>query len=506
MTRTEKPKTHLTMSEKPQISRPHEQWARFRFSVVGPLLAAPPERGELQGRLAELAAQKWRHPTTSQWTSFGRSTIERWYYLALKEKQDPVSVLRRKVRSDQGQHPALSAPLREALVAQYHQHPHWSYQLHADNLAVVAGQQPAWGAMPAYASIRRFLKAHGLFKRRRLGPAHSPGARAAEHRFASREIRSYESQYVNALWHLDFHHGSVRVLLERGQWAYPLLLGVLDDHSRLCCHAQWYLREGAEELGHGLSQAFQKRALPRALMSDNGSAMLAAETVQGLARLGIVHETTLPYSPYQNGKQEVFWVQIEGRLLPMLEGVAALTLGALNEATQAWAEMEYNRKPHSELGQSPLQCYLHHKDVGRPCPNSEPLRLAFTAEEGRRVRRSDGTVSLNGVRFELPSRYGHFESVTLRAAAWDLRHVYLADPHTGALLGRLYPLDKQKNADGRRALKASPAGPPATPVPTTMAPLLQKLIKDYATTGLPPAYLPKDEVTPPTDPAAPNPA
>jgi hypothetical protein len=28
-----------------------------------------------------------------------------------------------------------------------------------------------------------------------------------------------------------------------------------------------------------------------------------------------------------------------------------------------------------------------------------------------------------------------------------------------------------------------------------MAPLLQKLIKDYATTGLPPAYLPKDEIT-----------
>jgi hypothetical protein len=151
-------------------------------------------------------------------------------------------------------------------------------------------------------------------------------------------------------------------------------------------------------------------------MSDNGSAMLAAETVQGLHRLGIVHETTLPYSPYQNGKQEVFWVQIEGRLLPMLEGVADLTLGQLNEATLAWVEMEYNRKTHSELGMSPLQCYLHHKDVGRPCPASEQLRLAFTAELGRTVRRSDGTLSLEGVRFELPCRYGHFERVTLRVA------------------------------------------------------------------------------------------
>src|SRR5881398_1407228 len=49
----------------------------------------------------------------------------------------------------------------------------------------------------------------------------------------------------------------------------------LDDHSRLCCHAQWYLAEGAEELCHGLSQGFKKRQLPRSILFDNGSAMMA---------------------------------------------------------------------------------------------------------------------------------------------------------------------------------------------------------------------------------------
>ena len=53
---------------------------------------------------------------------------------------------------------------------------------------------------------------------------------------------------------------------------------------------------------HGLSQAIQKRGLPRALLTDNGSAMVAEEVTEGLLRLGIVHERTLPYSPYQNGK------------------------------------------------------------------------------------------------------------------------------------------------------------------------------------------------------------
>jgi putative transposase len=40
-----------------------------------------------------------------------------------------------------------------------------------------------------------------------------------------------------------------------------------------------------ESLVHGLSQAFMKRGLPRALMTDNGAAMLADETVTGLAAL-----------------------------------------------------------------------------------------------------------------------------------------------------------------------------------------------------------------------------
>ena len=473
------------------ISSP-ERWAHLRFSVVGPLLASPPAQGQLHARLRALADQAWRHPTSGQWVHFGVSTIERWYYRALRAKQDPVGALRRQVRRDAGAFTAMPAALGAQLVAQYRAHPQWSYQLHADNLAALVTKEPALGVCPGYACVRRFLKAHGLFPRSRRGPVHSPGAQVAEARFAAREIRSYQSEQVNALWHLDFHHGKVRVLLADGRWGYPLLLGVLDDRSRLCCHLQWYLHEGAEELCHGLSQALLKRSLPRALMTDNGPAMLAAETTQGLGRLGIVHETTLPFSPYQNGKQEKFWAQIEGRLLPMLEGVTDLSLHRLNDATQAWAEMEYNRKEHSELGQSPLAAYQQAADVGRPAPAADQLALSFTAQLVRTQRRSDGTLTVAGVRFEVPSRYGHLERLHLRVAAWDLGQVHLVDPKTGVVLCRLYPLDKHRNASGCRATRV--AAVDATPLPPTgLAPLLAQLIAQYAATGLPPAYLPKVE-------------
>jgi transposase InsO family protein len=494
----EKKQNRHRMEKELQNSRSHERWAHFRFSVIGALLAAPPPRGQLQAQLQELAAKKWRHPISAEWTCFGLSTIERWYYKALGAKEGPVDVLKRKLRSDQGKHPALSSGLGELLAGQYRQHPSWSYQLHADNLAVLVEQRPELGSMPSYVSVLRFMKSHGLFKRSRRGPVHSPGAQAAERRYEAREIRSYENPYVNGLWHLDFHHGSLRVLRPTGQWVYPILLGILDDHSRLCCHAQWYLAEGAEDLCHGLSQAFQKRQLPRSILFDNGSAMLAAETEQGLTRLSVLFENTLPFSPYQNGKQEVFWGQIEGRLLPMLEGVADLTLAQLNDATLAWIEMEYNRKVHSEIGQTPLHRFLNDKDVAQPCPCTEKLRLAFTAEVKRTQRRSDGTLSLEGIRFEIPSRYAHLEKLSVRYASWDLSSVYLSDPKTGVILGRLYPQDKKKNAEGLRAPK-TPALPCPEPLAAPgLAPLLKKIIQQYATTGLPPAYLPKPDPSNPS--------
>jgi len=177
-------------SKEPSKQRSSECWAHFRFSVVGPLLAAPPLRGELQGRLAELAAKAWRHPISGDWFRLGLSTIERWYYAARNEPKSPVDVLQRKIRKDQGTHPALNARQRELIHAQYYQHPNWSYQLHSDNLAALIKAEPDLGKAPSYPSVLRYMKTHGLIKRPRRGPSHSPGAVQAELRFESREIRS----------------------------------------------------------------------------------------------------------------------------------------------------------------------------------------------------------------------------------------------------------------------------------------------------------------------------
>jgi putative transposase len=298
----------------------HERWAHLRFSVVGGLLASPPEKGSLRAELVRLASKSWCHPVTGQPVRFGVSTIERWYYAALRV-QNPVTALRRKLREDGGGCQVITETLERALVRQRQEHPTWSYKLHLDNLAVLIGLDPTLGRLPSYATLRRVMTRRGMVRqpRRRRGQER-PGELHAREIRESREVRSFESEYVSGLWHLDFHHASLGVLTPKSSLVHPVLLGILDDRSRLVCHAQWYLDETAESLIHGLGQAFLKRGLPRALMTDNGSAMVAAETTQGLARLCITHFTTLPYSPHQNGKQEVFWGAVAGRLMAMLEG------------------------------------------------------------------------------------------------------------------------------------------------------------------------------------------
>ncbi len=283
------------------------------------------------------------------------------------------------------------------------------------------------------------------------------------------------------------HQGTIR---------YPVLIAVLDDHSRLICHAQWFWQEEAAACAHVLKSAIGKRGLPRSLLSDNGGAFTAAEISQGLHRLGILAETTLSYSPYQNGKMEVFWGSVEGRLLAMLRTHKGLDLYQLNELTLAWIEQDYHRRPHTGITTTPLKRYVDSPQVGRETPSAMELAQAFTRRETRQQRHGDGSISLEGKRFCLPSHYRTLDQVVIRYATWDLDTVYLANPDTDTILERLYPVDRQANADGMRALRHEPESglpspPPKDPeAPSVLPPLLQTALDMAKADAIAPSFVP----------------
>jgi len=122
-----------------------DRWARLRFSIIGPLLAAPPAAGELLCALTALAAKSWRHPVCGLDVRFGVSTLERWYYAA-RAAADPVAALRNRLRGNIGRFPCMSPRVIEVLTAQYREHPGWTMQLHFDNLRVALAESCAPGA------------------------------------------------------------------------------------------------------------------------------------------------------------------------------------------------------------------------------------------------------------------------------------------------------------------------------------------------------------------------
>jgi len=142
--------------------------------------------------------------------------------------------------------------------------------------------------------------------------------------------------------------------------------------------------------------------------------------------------------------------------------------------------------------------YLAGPDVGRESEGADVLRRAFTVQVGRKQRRSDGTLSLDGVRFDVPNRYRHLDRLTVRYARWDLSVAWLFDKRTDVMLCTIYPLDKERHGDGcRRSLEPldDSLPEPESRVRPGIAPLLKRLMANHAATGLPPAYLPQREST-----------
>jgi hypothetical protein len=226
-------------------------------------------------------------------------------------------------------------------------------------------------------------------------------------------------------------------------------------------------------------------------MTDNGAAMTSAEFKEGLTRLGIVQKLTLPYSPYQNGKQEVLWAQLEGRLMAMLKNKKVITLKELNDLTTAWAEIEYNKSHHSELKSTPLTRFLNNTDISKECPDRDYLNQMFRREETRTVRRSDATISIESRRFEIPYQYKHFRKIRIRYAKWDLSLIHMVDDE-GKTIARIYPLDKSKNSySGRKSIKTEVDDVEDRDY-DKFPPLLEEIVNKFNDIGLPPAYLPKE--------------
>jgi transposase InsO family protein len=299
-----------------------------------------------------------------------------------------------------------------------------------------------WDFTASRQSIYRMFRRHGLDK-----PLRQPVDR-----------RRFEAELPNDLWQSDCMHGP-RVSVE-GASRKSYLFAIIDDHSRLITHSEFYLRENIDSFRECLVQALAKRGLPRRLYTDNASSFRSHLLRYGCARLGIALLHSEPGTPEGRGKIERFFRTLRTQLLPLLP--QNLSLKELNQKLRQWVEEDYHKRVHSSTGHTPLKRYLDHLQALRPAPLD--LHDYFRIPVRRKVDK-DRTVSLNGSLYEAPSGLIG-QTVTL------LYHKH--DPHRIEVLfdecshGFLTPLNPRMNSRVRRGANqhidlVPPTQPPDDP-------------------------------------------
>jgi len=378
--------------------------ALFRYGLIAPVLHNPPSAGCLEQALRDLAAQCYQSPTTSACTRVSVTTLRRY----LKAyRAGGFEALRPVARGDVGAPRAFSPELLERAIALRQEQPARTTRTLVDILA----RDPSLVGKP-------LPNAHTLATHlRRAGKTRRLLAKTP------RAFRRFEKDEVNALWQGDALAGPWLPdpqLPARKRRAH--LFCFLDDHSRLVPYAQFFFDEALPRMERVLKVALLRRGLPKAIYVDNGQVYSSTQFGAALATLGIRRFQTAPYAPEGKGKQERFFETLRLQFLPEVEASGITTLSQLNESLWAWLERVYHQHTHSETGQTPLARFAAGLDRVKPV-DPETLRRAFLWREKRTVRK-DGTISLQGNRYQVPSHLVG-RTLELRFDPFDLAEMEL---------------------------------------------------------------------------------
>jgi putative transposase len=264
----------------------------------------------------------------------------------------------------------------------------------------------------------------------------------------------FEAAACGDLWTADAWDGPP--VAELGG-RHAQLFSILDDHSRLVPHANFYPDVGERSFQHCLRTALARRGLPRVLYVDNGSAFVSGQLRLICARLGIRTTHTPPYRPQGRGKTERAFRTIAEQFAVEVAAAGVDSLADLNRYWMAWVEQVYHQRVHSGTGQAPLERWLAGPTSLRPAPDPNTLAAAFQWAVLRTVTRTRG-VSLHGNTYLVaPSLVGR--RVELRYDPEDLTRVTVW--YQGQPAGEALPEQVKAHVDPklRRTDPAQP-GPP----------------------------------------------
>lgn len=220
-----------------------------------------------------------------------RKDIRKYYERWTKAGKDPDALLPRKRGPKPGQLKILSKE-EERVIVKIHR------RLNANEFEIYNLIEGRFKVHPSVSTIYRTLKQYPLNDKRK------------------KAIKRYEKKYPGELLHADTYSLAKTLVNDRKKY---YLMGVIDDHTRLC-HVELIERITAAEVATAASKCFKwftvHGILPEEVMTDNGVEFTAYTSQKAkethffettLRMFNIKHRYTKPYRPQTNGKIERFW-------------------------------------------------------------------------------------------------------------------------------------------------------------------------------------------------------
>jgi len=427
--------------------------ALFRYGLIAQLVHTPPDTGQQERLLREIAARTYTIPGSTR-THVSVTTLRR-YLKTYCEKG--FEALRPGPRADVGAPRAFPPEVLDKAIALREEQPARTTQTLVDILQ-----------RDESLSLPRSLNVHTLTTHlRRRGKTRRVLAQTGK------AYRRFERDHVNSLWQGDAMVGPwLPDPNVPGRKHRAHLFCFIDDHSRLVPYAEFFFDEALPRMERVLKVALLRRGLPRAVYVDNGQVYSSTQFSAACATLGIERIQTAPYSPEAKGKQERFFETLRLQFLPEVEASNLTTLTDLNESLWAWIECVYHQHEHSETKQTPLARYTAGLEQVRHA-DPETVRRAFLWREKRKVRK-DATLSLQGNRYQVePQLAGR--TIELRFDPFDLSQIELYLDSTGLGLATVIVQNRQRHL----AVERLATEPPDPPKPKSSLDYLAALRAEY---------------------------
>jgi transposase InsO family protein len=362
------------------VEDPRMVKALCRYEVVGRYLAMQPKRGQRRKLLEQLASQNWLGPEGALF-QVAAETIRVWVRQYRKDGLPGLMDKKHEARGIQ----VLTEEQTKLLCQLKKEVPERSLERIIEIAEQTELVEP--GVLKR-STVHRVLKSNGLSARK---------SRVAD----QKDLDRFEADYPNDLWQSDMLVGPWLPDPDKpGKMRRANLFAFIDDHSRLLLYGRFSFRENLPELEMVFRRALQKWGKPRRVYYDNGQVYRSGHMKQVVATLGM-HRIifTRSYRPMGHGKVEAFNRLVRNAFLAELKSSCISSLDALNEAFLAWSDIQYNRKLHSELSQTPLDRWR--TGIERvEYVEEETLRQAFLWKEHRTPDKT-GVLSLLGIRYQV---------------------------------------------------------------------------------------------------------